>query len=554
MRVFGFEINRKRDGNELPSFVPPQSDQDDGAMVVQSGGVYGTYVDLDGTVRSEAELVNKYRSMAEHPEVEAAIDHVVNDSIVMDDIEELIQIDLDKATIGGVKISEPIKTKIRAEFEFAKELLEFNKLAYEIYKRWYVDGRIYYHVVIDPKNPTAGIQDLRYIDPRKIRKVREVSKKKDLATEAKILQNSVEYYLFNDRGFQAQSIGPNGSTGASSGVRIAKDSIVQTTSGLASAKGDMILSYLHKAIKPLNMLRTMEDALVIYRVSRAPERRVFYIDVGNLPKMKAEQYLRDIMVKFKNKVVYDSTTGEIRDDRKFMTMLEDFWLPRREGGRGTEITTLPGGQNLGQMEDVLYFQQKLYKSLNVPVTRLDPQVMYSYGRVGEITREEVTFAKFIARLRGKFATLFTKILERQLVLKQVMSIEEFEEIAANITYNFAKDNFFEEQKESEILASRLNLLSMVTPFIGRYFSNKQVRKTILMQTDEDIQKIDEEIIEEMTDIIYNPPAPEETDGTPGGPEADPFGGPALATPPKIPQRQNGRDQKPGGSSGGPPAQ
>lgn len=480
---------------------------DDGAAVVQNGGVFGVYVDLDGTVRGEAELVNKYREISEDPEVESAVDDVVNEAIVIDDVEDIVQIDLDNVKFNGVDAPEKIKKIIEQEFEEALKLLKFNSIPYETFKRWYIDGRVYFHAVIDPKRPQLGVQELRYIDPRKIRKIREIKKVTDPASSAKMIETVNEYYIFNDKGFNGVSYGAGGgnASGFSTGIKIAKDSIVQCTSGITSSRGDMILSYLHKAIRPLNMIRSMEDSLVIYRVSRSAERRVFYVDVGNMPKMKAEQYLRDTMVKFKNKVVYDSSTGSVRDDRKFQTMLEDFWLPRREGGKGTEITTLPGGQNLGQMDDVLYFKKNLYRSLNVPITRIDPDAMFNYGRTNELTRDELKFAKFITRLRSKFAILFTRILERQLVLKGIMSIEEFHSIADDIKYNFARDNYIEEIKQAEIYTERLNILGAVMPFVGRFFSNKWVQQNVLHQTEEEMEKIREEIIEEMSDPLYAPP-------------------------------------------------
>jgi hypothetical protein len=491
--LFGFEILRKKDAvQNLPS--PIAQEPDDGSVVVNGGGVYGTYVDLDGSVRSEAELVNKYRQMAEHPEVETAIDDIVNEAIIVEPQQDIVKIILDKTGL-----SNNVKNVIEREFVEALRLLDFSTHAYEIFKRWYVDGRMYFFCVVDPENTRAGVQELRYVDPRKIRKVRETKKKRDRETQYTLSTPPVEYYLFNDKGFYSTSYGSQASgTSQSStgGIRIAKDSIINVTSGITSSKGDMILSYLHKAIKPLNQLRTMEDSLVIYRVSRSPERRVFYIDVGNLPKMKAEQYLRDIMIRFKNKIVYDSSTGEIRDDRKFMTMLEDFWLPRREGGRGTEIDTLPGGQNLGQIEDIVYFQKQLFGSLNVPVTRLDPDRSFSFGNNNEITRDEVKFSKFINRLRTKFSTVFTKILERQVVLKGLMTVEDFDAIAGLIAYDFVSDNHYAELKEGEIRLQRFNQLAVIDPYVGRYVSNEWVRTNVLYQAEEEQEQIDKEIAAE----------------------------------------------------------
>ena len=497
--LFGFEIKKKV--TEPISFAPKQTD--DGAVVVAEGGVYGTYVDLDGSIRTEAELVNKYREMSMHPEVDMAIDDIVNEVITQEPEMEPVELILDDIE----ELPEKVKKIFIEEFKEVLNLLEFNQLSYEVFRRWYVDGRLYYHVIIDEKQQTLGIQELRYIDPRKIRKVREVRRKK-LEDNQLANQTSKEYYIYNDKGFAKTSGNAALPTNSIGGLKIAKDSIVQCTSGVTSLNGDLVQSYLHKAIKPLNQLRSMEDSLVIYRISRAPERRIFYIDVGNLPKMKAEQYLRDIMTKFKNKLVYDSATGEIRDDRKFMTMLEDFWLPRREGGKGTEITTLPGGQNLGQMDDVIYFQKKLYKSLNVPISRLDPEAQFNFGRATEITRDEVKFAKFINRLRIKFSTLFSKILERQLILKGIITPEEWDEIRNLIRFKFSQDNYFAELKEAEILNNRLSALQQIDNFAGKYYSHEWIRRQVLRQTDEEIEEIDEQIIAEMQNPQYNPPEPQ----------------------------------------------
>ena len=497
--LFGFEIKKKI--AEPISFAPKQTD--DGAVVVAEGGVYGTYVDLDGSIRTEAELVNKYREMSMHPEVDMAIDDIVNEVITQEPEVEPVELILD----GIEGLPDKVKKIFIEEFKEVLNLLEFNQLSYEVFRRWYVDGRLYYHVIIDEKAQNLGIQELRYIDPRKIRKVREVRKKK-LQDNQTANKTSSEYYIYNDKGFAKTAGNSSIPTNNIGGLKIAKDSIVHCTSGITSLNGDLVQSYLHKAIKPLNQLRSMEDSLVIYRISRAPERRIFYIDVGNLPKMKAEQYLRDIMTKFKNKLVYDSATGEIRDDRKFMTMLEDFWLPRREGGKGTEITTLPGGQNLGQMDDVIYFQKKLYKSLNVPISRLDPEAQFNFGRATEITRDEVKFAKFINRLRIKFSTLFSKILERQLILKGIITPEEWDEIRNLIRFKFSQDNYFAELKEAEILNNRLSALQQIDNFAGKYYSHEWIRRQVLRQTDEEIEEIDEQIIAEMQNPQYNPPEPQ----------------------------------------------
>jgi len=487
--LFGFEFKRKIPVDTLPSFAPKEND--DGAVVVAAGGAYGTYVDLDGTVRTEAELVTKYREMALQPECDAAVDEIVNESLSCDD-ETIVDINLD-----NTDISDNIKKVIREEFQQCLKLLDFNKHAYDIYRRWYIDGRLYYHVLVDDKAVKEGIKELRYVDPRKIRKVREVAKRKlqtGMTTGEGVMTKTVnEYFIFNDKGFNYgnKAVGPS-----SNGLKIAKDSVLHIVSGLTDNQGTMVLSYLHKAIKALNQLRTLEDALVIYRLARAPERRIWYIDVGNLPKMKAEQYVRDIMVKHKNRLIYDASSGEVRDDRKFMTMLEDYWLPRREGGKGTEVTTLPGGQTLGQMDDVLYFQKKFLQTLNVPISRLNSDALFSIGRATEITRDELKFDRFVVRLRLRFSSLFTKILEKQLVLKGVMTIEEFQKLAMDFKYEYSRDNYFTELKNNEITEGRANLARNLQDMAGKYYSHAWIRKNILHQTDEDLEKMDEQITEE----------------------------------------------------------
>lgn len=508
MKLFGFEFQRQTPpADTTPSFAPKEAD--DGAVVVAAGGAYGTYVDLDGTVRTEAELVTKYREMSLQPEIDAAVDEIVNESISIDE-EDLVSIILD-----NLDISDKIKKAIRDEFANVLNILNFQSRAYEIYRRWYIDGRIYYHVVIDEKDVKAGIKEVRYVDPRKIRKIREVAKRRvpgGDGGEAVVPRVQNEYFIFNDKGFNYgnKSVGPT-----TTGMKIAKDSIVYVTSGLTDTQGTMVLSYLHKSIKALNQLRTLEDALVIYRLARAPERRIWYIDVGNLPKMKAEQYVRDIMVKHKNRLIYNGDTGEVRDDRKFMTMLEDYWLPRREGGRGTEVTTLPGGQTLGQMDDVLYFQKKLYQTLNVPVNRLNSEALFSLGRATEVTRDELKFSKFISRLRSRFSILFSSLLEKQLVLKGIMSIEDWHNISPDIQYNFAKDNYFAELKNAEMMQNRAQLMMTVEQggLIGKYYSNEWARKNILQQSDDMIEEQDEQIAEEMNNPRWNPP-PVDENGNP----------------------------------------
>jgi hypothetical protein len=466
-----------------------------------------------------------------HPEVEMAIDDIVNEAIVADPKKAIVSLNLD-----DLEQPDKIKKLIQEEFDNVVDLLEFNQYAYEIFKKWYVDGRLIYHAMIDETNPREGIKELRYVDPRKIRKVRTVKKRKVSArSNVTVPQSSGEFYIYNEKGFAKTAGVPNNvapfqDTGAQ-GLKIAVDSIVNVSSGLVNVNGDLVIGYLQKAIKPLNMLKAMEDSLVIYRISRAPERRIFYIDVGNLPKPKAEQYLRDVMTRFKNKVVYDSATGEIRDDRKHMTMLEDFWLPRREGGKGTEITTLPGGQNLGQMDDVTYFQNKLYKSLNVPIGRMDPSAQYSFGRATEITRDEVKFAKFITRLRMRFSDLFTRILEKQLILKGVITSEDWAEFKTNFKFEYSEDNHFAELRNTEILRDRVSMLRDVDDYASKYFSHEWIRRNVLYQTDEDMEEIDKQIIEEKDNPQYNQPEL--------GPDGQPIPGAGMqpddaGTPPSEP--------------------
>jgi len=489
VQLFGFEISRKKNQQKdenLKSFAIPQND--DGAVTIQSGAYYGTYVDLDGVVRNEIELITRYREMAMQPELETAIDEIINEAIVNDNKGTGVEIDLDE-----LKQPESIKKKIKDEFEHILKLLNFGNMGHEIFRRWYIDGRLFYHVIIDEKKINQGIQELRYIDPRRIRKIREIQKTKDTNTGMEVIKSINEYYLYNERGM----IGAHSNLG----TKIAVDSVVNVNSGLMDSKRAMTLSYLHKAIKPLNQLRMVEDATVIYRLSRAPERRVFYVDVGNMPTIKAEQYLRDIMVKYRNKLVYDSTTGEIRDDRKHMSMLEDFWLPRREGSKGTEITTLPGGMNLGELEDVKYFQNKLYKSLGVPISRLEPTQGFSLGRTTEITRDELKFSKFVNRLRNKFATMFDEFLKVQLVLKKICTEDEWNEFKEDIWFDFQKDNNFTELKETELLQNRLNILGTIDPYVGRYYSMKWVQENVLQMKEDEIEEMTKQIEEEKASSI-----------------------------------------------------
>jgi hypothetical protein len=483
--LFGFTISRKEDENSQAvqqSFTPPVND--DGALTITSAAYYGTYVDLDGSAKNEIELIGRYREMAMQPEIESAIDDIINEAICQDDDGKNIRMILDE-----LKQPDKIKKSLQTEFNTVLRLLNYNQMAQDVFRRYYVDGRLYYHIIVDREAPTDGIKELRYIDPRKIRKVREVKKSKDERTGVEVANVINEYYIFNDKVISGSSsnFGPVG-------VRITTDSIINLVSGLMDSRRAVVLSYLHKAIKPLNQLRMIEDATVIYRISRAPERRIFYIDVGNLPKLKAEQYLRDIMVKYKNKLVYDAVTGEVRDDRKFLSMMEDFWLPRREGGKGTEITTLPGGQNLGELEDVKYFEKKLYKALSVPVSRLNPESSgFSLGRTNEITRDELKFAKFVDRLRNKFSNLFDQAMRVQVVLKGICTAEEWDIMKENIHYDFIKDNNFTELKDAELMTNRLGLLQTIDPYTGRYFSQLWIQRNVLRLSDDEIEEMDKEI-------------------------------------------------------------
>lgn len=501
IKLFGFTLGRKDvtqvQNPDQPSFAPPTSTIDDGAVTITQNAYYGTYVDLEGAVRNEIELITRYREMANHPELEMAIDDIVNEAISHDDTGRTVNLVLDK-----LKQPESIKKKILEEFENILRMLNFSNLADDLFKRWYIDGRIYYHVVVDESNPKLGIQELRFIDPRKIRKVREIKKARDPKTGANIIQSMAEYYVYNDKGQPTQTYTSN----INAGLRIAPESIINVNSGLMDAKNTFVISYLHKAIKPLNQLRMIEDAVVIYRLSRAPERRIFYIDVGNLPKGKAEQYLRDIMIKYKNKMVYDANTGELRDDRKHMSMLEDFWLPRREGGKGTEITTLPAGQNLGEMEDVKYFRQKLLNSLNVPISRLEQQQggMIGVGRTAEVTRDEVKFTKFIMRLRNKFSQIFDNALRIQLVLKGICTSEEWDEFKESIYYNYIRDNHFTELRDTELLRERISTLNVVDPYIGRFYSANWVKRNVLRFSTEEIEQMQKENEEEEKQGIGGP--------------------------------------------------
>jgi len=530
-KLFGFSLE---DNEPLSpgavSPIPPNNE--DGVDHYMSSGFFGQYVDLEGVYRTEFELIKRYREMALHPEADSAIEDIVNEAIVSDSNDSPVEIEL-----SNLNASDGIKTKIRKEFKYILDLLDFDKKAHEIYRNWYVDGRLYYHKIIDLKNPHEGIQELRYIDAMKMRYIRKQKKKKeDRLSQAQRLTNAnsnpmdyefpeiEEYFMYNPK-----SVYPTGNpqmTGASQGIKIAKDAITYCSSGLVDRNKGNTLSYLHKAIKSLNQLRMIEDSLVIYRLSRAPERRIFYIDVGNLPKVKAEQYLRDVMMRYRNKLVYNANTGEIRDDKKHMAMLEDFWLPRREGGRGTEISTLPGGQNLGEITDIEYFKKKLYRSLNVPPSRMDGEGGFNLGRSSEILRDELKFTKFVARLRKRFSYMFNDMLKTQLILKNICTPEDWERMSEHIQYDFLYDNHFSELKEAELMNERLTLLQTAEPYVGKYYSQDYVRRKILRQTDMEILEQDRLIQDEIDrGIIPDPNAPvdpetgmpyPEMDGAAGG--------------------------------------
>ena len=488
-QLFGYSLDRKKGKKNAPSFVRKESD--DAASPIAAGGYFGQYVEMGDAANkaSEADLVGRYREMSLHPEADSAIADVVNEAIAGDLNDHPVDIDLQ-----NMKVSQTLKNRIREEFENVLVLLDFDKKAYDIFRRWYIDGRLFYHKMINVDNPSEGITELRYIDPRKIKKVIEFDKPKDRQVQlvdpqvSTMIPKSVEYYIYSPKGLKGYE---------NNGIKIAPDAITYAHSGQLDMQRNYVLSHLHKAIKALNQLRMIEDSLVIYRLSRAPERRIFYIDVGNLPKQKAEQYLREVMSRYRNKLVYNADTGEIRDDKKFMSMLEDFWLPRREGGRGTEISTLPGGQNLGELEDVKYFQRKLYRALNVPESRLESESTFNIGRSAEITRDELKFQKFITRLRKRFSDLFNDLLKTQLVLKGIISLEEWDEYKEHIQYDYIADNYFSELKEKEIMNERLTALERMDPFAGRYFSLDYLRRQILKQTDEEITEIDKDMAQEI---------------------------------------------------------
>ena len=497
-QLFGYSLDRKKKGSgklnpKGPSFV--RKDSEDAAEPIVAGGYFGQYVDFgdkESSKGTEMDLIGRYREMSLHPEADAAINDIVNEAIAGELDDHPIDIEL-----SHLQASDSLKKRIREEFENVLSLLDFDRRAYDIFRRWYIDGRLFYHKMINPEKPSEGITELRYIDPRKIKKVVEFDRGKGASGLANgpgdpqgdsLVPKSLEYYIYAPKGLRGFE---------NKGVKIAPDAITYVHSGKRDMNRNIVLSHLHKSIKALNQLRMIEDSLVIYRLSRAPERRIFYIDVGNLPKQKAEQYLREVMSRYRNKLVYNADTGEIRDDKKFMSMLEDFWLPRREGGRGTEISTLPGGQNLGELEDVKYFQKKLYRALNVPESRLESDSSFNLGRSAEITRDEVKFQKFIVRLRKRFSDLFNDLLKTQLVLKGVCTLEEWDDMKEHIQYDYVADNYFSELKAQEILTERMALLQQMDPYAGKYFSLEYLRRQILRQTEMEFNEIDKQMDEEM---------------------------------------------------------
>ena len=490
--LFGFQITRvKKTEDPKQSFTTTQAD--DGTQTVAAGGYFGQYLDMEGTAKSEADLIRRYREISLHPECDMAVEDIVNEAVVANELKESVRVDTDNLPYG-----KDIRRRIESEFSDILKLMNFNTKGHDIFRRWYVDGRIYYQKIIDRNSPTLGITELKYIDPRKIKKIREVRKTRpEGAKNLEIVDEFVEYYLFNEKGVSGTTSG--------GGVKIAPDTIAFCPSGLVDQQKNIVMSYLHKAIKPVNQLRMIEDAVVIYRIARAPERRIFKIDVGNLPKVKAEQYLRDVMARYRNKLVYDASTGEIRDDRNYMSMLEDFWLPSREGGRGTDISTLPGGQNLGEIADIEYFQKKLYRSLNVPVSRLESTQGFNLGRASEITRDELKFTKFVQRLRKKFTELFNDLLKTQLILKKVISEEDWHTISHNLQYDFLQDGHFAELKQSEMMRERIQLVNEMRDMVGKYFSVEYMRKNVLKQSESEIAEMDKQIKQEIDDGIISSP-------------------------------------------------
>ena len=486
MDIFGFEIKRKNDKQPKGAVVAPAVDDGSTLIASNTAAYYGATLDLEGTIKTENDLIRRYRQVAQYSDCDSAIEDIVNEAITATQDESPIDIVLD-----DVELSEGIKNKIRDEFTNVLKLYHFGSKGHDMFRSWYVDGRLYYHVLLDQSNTKKGIQEVRYIDPRKIRKIKNVHKKKnDKGVE--VVVKVEEYYVYHDKGINENT---------SQGVKLSLDSVVYAPSGLIDANTTMMLGHLHKAIKPVNQLKMIEDALVIYRVSRAPERRVFYVDVGNLPKMKAEQYVNDIMNKFRNKIVYDATTGEIRDDKKHLSMMEDFWMPRREGGKGTEITTLPGGQGLGDIADINYFQTKLYQALNVPISRLQPQQGFSLGRSSEITRDEIKFNKFIERLRKRFSVVFAETLKLQLILKGIINLDDWNNIVQDVRFDFQEDNNFAEMRDTDIMMNRLNVVQSMEQFVGKYYSQEYIRRFVLRQSEEEIKDIDSQIEAERDSML-----------------------------------------------------
>ena len=498
--LFGFSITRaKKQTDPKQSFTTTQAD--DGTQTIAAGGYFGQYLDMEGTAKSEADLIRRYREVALHPECDMAVEDIVNEAVVANEMKSAVRVDVNNLPYG-----KDVRKKIEDEFQNILKLLNFNTKGHDIFRRWYVDGRIYYHKIIDRESPVKGITELKYIDPRKVKKIREIRKKRPDGSGPNMLSvvdEFVEYYLYNEKGVSGTTTG--------TGIKIAPDTIAFCPSGLIDQNKNIVLSYLHKAIKPVNQLRMIEDATVIYRIARAPERRIFKIDVGNLPKVKAEQYLRDVMARYRNKLVYDASTGEIRDDRNYMSMLEDFWLPSREGGRGTDISTLPGGQNLGEISDIEYFQRKLYRSLNVPVSRLESSTGFNLGRASEITRDELKFTKFVQRLRKKFTELFNDLLRTQLILKGIINEEDWSNVRDSINYDYLQDGHFAELKNTEMMRERLQLASEMRDYIGKYYSLKYVRKSVLKQNEREIEEMDNQIKKEIEDGLIDSPISQQND-------------------------------------------
>ena len=503
MQIFGFEIKRK-DVVDLPSVVPPNPAETGATVVntgVNAGGYYGMVMDLEGVIKNENDLIRRYREVAQYSDCDSAVEDIINEAIVADEEHRSVEIILD-----DVKLSNNVKTRVREEFDNILRILKFDERAHEIFRSWYIDGRLYYQILIDEENVKKGIQELRFIDPRKIRRIKNIKREKTNAG-VEVIKEIEEYYLYNDKGITEQT---------THGVKLALDSVVYVPSGYTDPNTGMAMSYLHKAIKPVNQLKMIEDSLVIYRISRAPERRIFYIDVGNLPKLKAEQYVSDIMNKFRQKIVYDATTGETRDDRRHLSMMEDFWMPRREGGKGTEITTLPGGQNLGEIQDIEYFQQKLYHALNVPISRLQQQQGFSIGRSQEITRDEVKFNKFVVRLRKKFSMLFSNALRVQLIAKGIITPDDWDDIRFGIRYDFIEDNNYSELRDSEMIQARVAMLQQIDPYVGKYYSMEWARKNVLRLDDKEIAEIDDQIESEQELRVAQAEQQGQIDGTQQG--------------------------------------